>query len=83
MSYTPENIPPNKNADYSFSYMPTDGKNFQYPICGDLRIRFSPQEIERMDLEISELKASPKDKFCNFVYRNDSGPGTNVRREFL
>ena len=82
VSYTGENIHPNREADYSFSYMPTDGKNFQYPMCSNLRTKFSPQEIERMDLEISELKASPKDKFCNFVYRNEGEPQTRLRREF-
>ena len=62
--------------------MPTDGTNFQLPLAQTLRIRYSPEEIEKIDLRINRLKAAPKDKFCNFVYRNEEAPQTRLRREF-
>jgi alpha(1,3/1,4) fucosyltransferase len=77
--YTPENFKPDFHlCDYAFSFEPTSSRNLQLP--NFVRHPYF-QEFIHNDLpqHINKLKQQPKDRFCNFLYSNDSA---RVRQQF-
>lgn len=73
--YTGENNPPPPEYDYTFSFEPTTSTNFQLPIYA--RCKYYFDFIKQT--EPNRLQRAPKDKFCNFIYRNRNA---KPRQEF-
>jgi len=68
--YTGENVKPNKKlCDFSFSFEPSDGKNFQFPYFARHEL-FENLRTNTLPDSIQKLRSSPKNNFCNFIYSN-------------
>ena len=76
-------IEPNRrNADYIFSFEPSNGNNCQHERYHTLE-HLVPFLAERRGLAADSAWAAPKTRFCNFIYSNDHTGTTAVRERFV
>lgn len=79
MSGEPFHAPPD-TYDYSFTFDPTGGKNLRLPLWWLYIDWFETIPILGLrPRDLAMRKVAGRDKFCNFIYSNHSGP----RVEFL